>query len=150
MLCWRAWGRGRLLLKLNSLTDRNRATRWGSLGTHTPSPVLTVRPHLNHWKFLLFWGTAVINSFWISPEAFVFIIMGFVSGLWLSFHPSVFPLSFSSWGVCLCLIHPFQQCSLFSSLFTWGKVYSALGPTEAPTSIKQIDGRFNTFPNYCL
>ena len=69
---------------------------------------------------------------------------------WLSFHPSVFPLSLSSPGVCLFLTWPFQRLSLFSHQLTWGKVYSAQGPTEASMSINQIDGRFNTFPNYCL
>lgn len=53
-------------------------------------------------------------------------------------------------GACLCLTRPFQWLSLFSHSTTWGKVYSAQEPTEASTSIRQIDGRFNTFPNYCL
>ena len=114
---------------------------------HLSSPPTLVLIHENSF----FGGASMITSFPFEHlQKLLFSSQALSQDFWLSFHPSVFLLSLSSPGACLCLTRPFQWLSLFSRSFTWGKVYSAQGPTEASTSIKQIDGRFNTFPNYCL
>lgn len=113
-------------------------------------PHHTWRKWLNAWKDQ-FWSSFCDNqlSFWTSPEAFVFSSWALSQDFGSVSTPLLSPCPFLL-SVCLCWTCPFQQHSLFSSSLTWGNVYSALGPTEALTSIKQIDGRFNTFPNYFL
>lgn len=126
--------------------------KWGSFDIHTLSFLLTIHGEGGLMpEKINFGAVSVITSFpfehlqkllflssWALSQDF-----GSVSTPLLS--PCPFLLS-----ICLCWTCPFQQHSLFSSSLTWGNVYSALGPTEALTSIKQIDGRFNTFPNYFL
>lgn len=96
-----------------------------------------------------FGGATVITSFPFEHLKGLLFSSWALSQFWLSFYLPVFPLSHSSLGIGLCLTRPFQELSPFNLSLTWGKSILLKDPLRLSTSIKQIDDRFNTFPNYC-